>query len=244
MLPDGDHVLDMDEVAEAAGRDLPKPKLYYAEESQQNKFSCVECGAFNDILGRYGYCSNCGTHNGLSELRKDITAIEQAIKAGTRIDGCARDAVAAFDAVARSVARQLAHRVPMTAKRRNEWKRRLFHDLARAAEDLGSHFDIDILQGLDEDEVAFGTRMFHRRHVYEHNGGEVDEKYIQDSGDTSVRPKQVIHETVESANRIAMAVTKLGVNLLNGFHRIFPPEREPIRLRKERQGWGRLGRAP
>src|SRR5690348_17991901 len=40
------------------------------------------------------------------------------------------------------------------------------------------------------DEISFVKRMFHRRHVYEHKGGEADAKYIQDSGDTEVRPKR------------------------------------------------------
>jgi hypothetical protein len=43
---------------------------------------------------------------------------------------------------------------------------------------------------MTEAEIAAATRFFQRRHVYEHNGGEVDEKYLGDSGDTSVRLKQ------------------------------------------------------
>ena len=66
--------------------------------------------------------------------------------------------------------------------------------------------------------------MFHRRHVYEHNGGEVDEKYIRDSGDTSVRLKQVIRENQASALRIAEIVRTMGRNIHKGFHEIFPPE--------------------
>ncbi|OTP74276.1 hypothetical protein [Caballeronia sordidicola] len=41
------------------------------------------------------------------------------------------------------------------------------------------------------------ARWFHRRHVYEHNGGEVDERYLKESGDTTVWLKQHIHETQE-----------------------------------------------
>lgn len=231
---DGEHVMDMDEVADAAGQDLPKPRFYYAEESQQNKFHCVACGAFNDILGRYGYCSHCGTHNGLDELGKDVAMIHNRIASATEYEACARDAVAAFDSFARQLAEQLAHRVPMTRRRRKEWKRRLFHQLAESTQALREAFDIDPVKGIAPKDVAFATLMFHRRHVYEHNGGEVDEKYIRDSGDTSVRPKQLIHESRESATRIADLVLKLGSNIADGFHDIFPPERDPIRLHNER----------
>ncbi len=40
---DGDHIIDMDAVADAAGKDIEKPPFYYAEESQQNKFTCGAC---------------------------------------------------------------------------------------------------------------------------------------------------------------------------------------------------------
>ena len=51
--------------------------------------------------------------------------------------------------------------------------------------------------------------MFHQiAHIYEHNGGEVDEKYIKNSGDTSVRIKQVIRETSQTVNRITTSRAK------------------------------------
>jgi hypothetical protein len=83
---DGEYILDMDEVADVAGTDAPKPRFYYAEERQQNRFACTACGAFNDILGRYGYCSTCGSHNGISELEKDLQRIEERIAAGTDLE--------------------------------------------------------------------------------------------------------------------------------------------------------------
>ncbi|MGH8658779.1 MAG: hypothetical protein ACREV4_09995 [Gammaproteobacteria bacterium] len=75
--------------------------------------------------------------------------------------------------------------------------------------------------------------MFHRRHVYEHNGGEVDEKYIRDRSDASVRPKQVIRENRDTALRIADLVLKMGQNIHRGFHAIFPTEDVPIRIPNE-----------
>ncbi len=79
------------------------------------------------------------------------------------------------------------------------------------------------------DDVEFAELLFHRRHVYEHKGGEADEKYIQDSGDTSVRPKQLLHETVESAHRITGLVERMATNLHRGFHEILPPNEALIK---------------
>jgi len=97
-----------------------------------------------------------------------------------------------------------------------------------ASEMFRNIFDIDILSGMSKEDVAFATLMFHRRHVYEHKGGEADAKYIADSGD-NVRLKQALRETQESAHRTVNLVIKLSANLHNGFHGIFPPLEEPIR---------------
>jgi hypothetical protein len=221
---DGEYLLDMDEVASVAGTDAPKPRFYYAEERQQNRFSCTACGAFNDILGRYAYCSTCGSHNGLSELEKDLKRIDERIAAGTDVEGCVKDSVSAFDSMARKIAKQLARNVPMTDRRKKDWKRRFFHNLGQSRDDLRSVFDIDLYRNVSVDDQSFAELMFHRRHVYEHNGGEVDKKYIQDSGDTSVRPNQRIHETKDSATRLVSIIRQLAGNLLAGFNGIFPPE--------------------
>lgn len=231
---DGEKILDMDKVADAVGKEHPKPKFYYTEQTQQNRFECDACGQFNDILGRYGYCSCCGTHNGLQELKKDLNQIRKRIKISSEYEACAKDSVAAFDSFARQIAKQLSNRIPMTPARKSEWNNKLFHKLESCAESLRTVFDIDIFKSMRDDDKKFAILMFHRRHVYEHNGGEVDEKYIRDSGDNSVRPKQVIKESSESAFKIANAVEKMGSNFLRGFHKIFTPEEMPIQFYKDR----------
>jgi hypothetical protein len=233
---DGEYVIDMDAVADAVGKDTKRPPFYYAEESQQNKFNCEACGTFNDILGTFGYCSSCGTRNDLQELsEKTIPQIRERINTGGPYEGCVRDSVAAFDALVGQYVAQLVHHVPMTPKRRRQLEGRRFHNLRSVASELSDVFGIDILNGLTPDEVEFAALMFHRRHVYEHKGGEADEKYIADSGDSSVRPKQALHETRESAHRIAGLILKMARNVHQGFHEIFPPDEARIQRQQRRQ---------
>ena len=99
---------------------------------------------------------------------------QERIKAGEPLEAAVPDAVSAFDSVARQYAKQLAKWVPMKAERRASLEGALFHNLKRA-EDLKAWFGIDLFQGLDAGDVEFIRLMFHRRHVYEHNGGEVDQ---------------------------------------------------------------------
>lgn len=233
----GEHVIDMDSVAEAAGKDCEKPAFFYAEECQQNLFTCNACGEANDVLGTYAYCSSCGTRNSLQELKKGVQGIRDRINAGGPYEACIKEAVAAFDSFADQYAKQLLARVPLTPVRKARIEKAHFHNLATASELFQSIFDIDILRGMSDEDVAFGTLMFHRRHVYEHKGGEADEKYIEDSGD-NVRLKQALRETQESAHRTANLVIKLGANLHRGFHEIFPPLEEPIRWNEQRKRQG------
>jgi hypothetical protein len=122
----------------------------------------------------------------------------------------------------------------MKPERRAALEGVLFHNLKKA-EDLKAWFGIDIFQGLDTPDVEFVRLMFHRRHVYEHNGGEVDQRYLDDSGDQSVRLKQALRETPENVFRATGLILKMARNLHEGFHELFPPMEKPIEIHKERQ---------
>lgn len=224
---DGEHTIDMDAVAEAAGKASSKPPFYYAEQSQQNKFTCAACGQFNDVLGKYGYCSMCGTRNDLQELEASIQRLRDQINAASAYEDFVSDAVSKFDSFAAQYVKELLRRIPMTPHRRSLFKG-AFHDLKSVAERFKSAFDIDILFGLSDLEINFCTIGFHRRHVYEHRGGEADEKYIAESGDTSVKLKQALRETQETVHRLAGLVFRMAANIHSGFHTIFPAHENPI----------------
>jgi hypothetical protein len=226
---DGAHVIDMDAVADAAGRDVEKPPFYYAEQSQQKQFDCIACGEFNDILGRFAYGSVCGTRNDLSELEGTIIpAIRDELNRGAVPSSCLTDVGSAFDTFVGQYAAQLIRNRPMRSTRRERIGKMRFHDLAATRRELLGGFDIDICEGLTETEIATATRAFQRRHVYEHNGGEVDEKYLHDSGDTSVRLKQAIRETQAGVHEFANLALRMARNLHRGFHDIYEPAKAAI----------------
>ena len=183
---DGEYVVDMDVVADAVGQTAEKPAFYYAEESQQNKFTCKQCGSVSDILGRFAYCLVCRTRNDLQELSdKTIPELRNRINAGGAHESCVKDA-SEFDSYVGVLTKQILQYVHMTTSRKNRLDNRRFHNLAGVASDLKEILDVDILDGMSGEDVEFAKLMFHRRHVYEHKGGEADEKYIKDSGDGDV----------------------------------------------------------
>ena len=87
----------------------------------------------------------------------------------------------------------------------------------------------NLFDGLDADAQAFVTRMFLRRHVYEHNGGQVDQDYLNESGDASVKLGQALRESPESPFRLMPLILKRAENPHEGFHVLFPPGAKPIK---------------
>jgi hypothetical protein len=233
---DGEVVIDMDAVAEAVGKEGEKPAFYVSEESQQCKFTCTSCGEFNDVLGRFGYCSMCGTRNDLADFEgQTVPAIRERLNSGDAPEDCVRDAVASFDSFIAQVAKQILELVLMTERRKNRLSRQRFYDLKEVLTTFKDWFDVDVCAGMKEDEYGFVVRMFHRRHVYEHNAGEVDQKYLDDSGDTTVRLKQHIHETQEDAHSLLSSLVKMARNVHGGFHELFAPIPEPIKAFEDKK---------
>jgi hypothetical protein len=222
-------IIDMDAVADATGKDIEKPPFYYAEEIQQKQFNCSACGQFNDVLGRFVYCSACGTRNDYRELESDIIpTIRADLNGGGIPSNCLKDTGSAFDTFVGQLTSQLIKNRPMRSRRREYIRKMRFHDLTVTRKELIGGFDIDICEGLTNQAFEKAVRMFQRRHVYEHHGGEVDQKYLDDSGDTSVRLKQMIRETQADVHEFANVVLRMAQNLHRAFHDIFEPIKEPI----------------
>jgi len=219
----------MDAVADAAGKKGERPAFYVSEQSQQRKFNCTACDEFNDILGRFGYCAACGTRNDLANFEKTIVpAIRDQLNGGTTPEDCLRNGISAFDSVVAQLAKELVRFVPMTKHRSARLEGQRFHNPAELRSVMSDWFDIDMVSGIKDAEWSSIVRMFHRRHVYEHNGGEVDQKYLNDSGDISVKLKQHIHETKEGVHNLLGSLLKMVRNLHVGFHELLPPVQEPI----------------
>jgi hypothetical protein len=231
--------IDMDAVADAVGKEGEKPAFYVSEKSQQRKFVCSACGEFNDILGRFGFCSLCGTRNDLAEFEEQaIPHIRDRLNTAISPEDCVRDAVAAFDSQMAQIAKSLAKMVPMTKRRKSRLLKHKFHDPEEVGITFKTWFDIDVFDGMNEHEKKLVIRTFHRRHVYEHNGGEVDQTYLDDSGDTSVCLKQHIHESKEDVHHLLGMLVKMARNVHKGFHELFLPNPAPIKAFETKKSRG------
>lgn len=106
---------------------------------------------------------------------------------------------------------------PATPKRREQLQKLSFQRLFETAESYQQWFGIDVLKGTSQDDRVFLRKMFHRRHILMHNGGKVDDDYLQNSGDATVRMHERIRIRSNEANRLIQLIGVISENLLAGF---------------------------
>ena len=227
---DGEYVIDMDAIADEIQKGAQRPTFYYAEESQQSRFSCTLCGQFNDILGKYGYCSCCGYRNNLDLFTAEVDDLKKRLAKGLSPQECVRNLVSEMESAGTDYVSHLVRHVPMTPGRMKQAKAIKFHNLERMSKSLRDVFDIRVTKGISEDDLRFIKMMFHRRHVFEHRGGVADQKYLNQSGDTTVRRGQAIRETRKSAKRFADLLLVMAARLHKGFHTILPVDGTALKV--------------
>lgn len=227
-------VIDMDALADSIVGE-PRPDFYYTSIAQQTEFKCSACNSYNDIRGRYGYCSSCGWRNSAEHQRRTLEAIRGRLVNGELSPAeVVKQSISEFDSAARDYVGQLISGVPMKQARRNQLERLLFHNLDKFEELLKTCFDIDLLQGMSADR-EFLRRMFFRRHVYEHDGGVATQRYCEESGDVGIQKGDLIRETAENAHRLIGCLNRMIKTFETDFHEMFEPEKFCIELEKDRR---------
>ncbi len=220
-------VIDLDAIAKALPNN--RPSWAYSEERQQHLSTCSGCNNRFDILGEYGFCPACGRSNALTTLLSQLDASQaefQRIESelSDRGDRAAEwekmtKCISEFEAMARAIQNDLT-RLPLTPSRRQEIRQISYQQILSAGDYMRTYFGIDLLKGLTEDEKAFLNKMFNRRHILTHNAGRVDEKYLNRTGDSSVRLHQKITVRSREIARLIPLLRRVAQNLFAGYESI------------------------
>jgi hypothetical protein len=75
-------------------------------------------------------------------------------------------------------------------------------------------------KGFPDDDRKFVNKMFNRRHLIAHKGGRVDQEYLDNTGDTSVRLHEAIHVHSNEIRRLITLTNTAATNLIAGFDSI------------------------
>jgi len=210
---------------------------HYSEEKQQFHFTCdtKDCHTETDILGRYGYCPRCGRTNArklftertdkmLTRLEETKTTVCDRKERGAIWEGMTVTSLSEFEALAKHLRTRLL-RFPMTSNRRKRLEELNFQKPLQADESLVQWFDIGLLEWAGDEitpkrmvpksDLPFIKKMIQRRHILMHNGGIVDQDYLNLSGDTGVQLSERISIGSQEAKRFIGCVREMAANLLD-----------------------------
>lgn len=200
--------IDLDEATDS-------PEWTYEERQLQHRFKCTRCNVTTDILGEYGSCPNCGSRNSGAVFHRKLNQIASDLVTATqdqRPDLLNR-AVSVFEAMANDLKKILVS-IPSHARRREQVRNLNFQNIAPAVEQLEQWYAFDLRKGLDVQDLAFVDLMFKRRHLFTHNAGRVDEKYLRETTDRTYELNEAVVLTAEEIARLLPLIRKLGANLI------------------------------
>lgn len=221
--------IDLDKLAD----ELPENRAawVYSEERQQNNYECPtpDCKTRYDILGEYAGCPTCGRRNSLQVFERHIKEVEDQFNKADqdlkerqereveweKLSRCISD----FEAMARDLQSQLAL-LPATPKRKKEIAGMSFQNILKANEYLLHWFGFDVLFRVSDEDKEFLNRMFNRRHVLTHNGGRIDQEYLDNTGDTTVKLNYKISVRSKEIRRLIPLLRTVAQNLFQGFESI------------------------
>jgi hypothetical protein len=188
------------------------PIQYYREKELETHVVCDDCTLRYAIYGVFGWCPDCGTHNSVQILGKNLElARKELALAGAAekeladhlIGDALENVVSAFD----GFGREICHRKGEEIR---------FQSLPGARRKLQDKFGFDFADVLSAEQWNAVCRVFQKRHLLAHRMGVIDEDYVQKANDPGAvvgRKVRVAHDEVISA--IAL-VDALGRRLFSG----------------------------
>jgi hypothetical protein len=161
-------------------RSAPLPIRYYREKELETAIICDNCTLRYAIYGVFGWCPDCGIHNSLQILVKNLelarkelvlAATAEAELANHLTGDALENAVSAFD----GFGRELCQRKSVEMR---------FQNLAAARRKVQDAFGFDFADSLSADQWYVACRAFQKRHLLAHKMGVIDNDYIQKANDT------------------------------------------------------------
>ncbi len=200
----------------------PHPIRFYREKKLETDVGCSSCTLEYAIYGVFGYCPDCGVHNSLQILQKNLELAEKelSLAASTAdedlkahlIGDALENAVSAFDGFGREAATTHKH-LASDSKKASALS---FQNLRSANDHVRSFFGFDLNAGVAADEWDLLIRCFQKRHLLAHKMGVIDEKYVSSANDPTARTGRKVAVDSAEVAALLLAVGNLGTRLMQG----------------------------
>jgi hypothetical protein len=194
-----------------------RPIQYYREKELETHVVCDSCTLRYAIYGVFGWCPDCGIHNSVQILgknlelaKKELVLAESAESelANHLIGDALENVVSAFDGFGREICRQKGIEVP-------------FQNLAGARRKVTEAFGFDFADRVTTENWGYICRTFQKRHLLSHNMGVIDEDYVQKANDSGAILGRKIRVTREEVTFSIDIVEAFGRRLFAG---VLPPK--------------------
>lgn len=173
----------------------------YTEEQQQRKFKCKNCKATFDVLGEYVFCPKCCQPTAPEVIEEKIGSFQQLLNKTSINHHSLSEVVTSFEKFGKSMLMRIGG-VPISKKRRKKIGNLNFQDIGRANGTLKEIYDIDFFEDVSSEDQKYLSTMFNRRHLFVHNSGVVDQRYLDRTSDMSVKLNQKIRFLPSDMERI------------------------------------------
>jgi len=199
-----------------AGR--PVPIHYYREQKLETDVVCSNCGLRYSVYGVFAYCPDCGKHNSLQIVEKNLEVVVKMLDLATGMEkdladqlvaNALEDCVSALDGFGREQC--WLHRECANDQAKAE--RISFQNIEGAQSMVRKVFSVDLMAHLTPSEWQSVVRGFQKRHLFAHKMGIVDEDYVTRTGDCSAVIGRKVHLTSDEVRELTTVISKLARGL-------------------------------
>ena len=201
------------------------PIHHYREKQLETEVVCTNCTLRYSVYGVFAFCPDCGQHNSIQILNKNLEVVGKMLEMATReekvlaeklIENALEDCVSAFDGFGREVCRIHANRArtPAKAEKMN------FQNLEGARKSFLDLFGIDLSTTVGPEEWLAATMAFQKRHLIAHKLSVVDQDYVTKTGDSrAVVGRKIVIDAGE-VNRLTGIINSLALHMAAKFQRL------------------------
>ena len=203
----------------------PHPIAYYREKLLETEVTCASCTLRYAVYGVFAVCPDCGAHNSVQMLEKNLELATKQIALAASVDAelaeylindALENEVAAFDGFGREIC--LVNATKSSAPPKAE--KLSFQNLPRAQEQVRKLFGFDLTSAVKPDEWATASRCFQKRHLLAHKMGVVDHSYVNETGDTQAVVGRKIRITGSEVEELAEILRRIGNHLATHLNRL------------------------
>ncbi len=199
----------------------PLPAIrHYREQQLETDVVCSNCTLHYSVFGLFAYCPDCGIHNSLQVLERNLALVEKQLALALSVENgelarhlvedALENCVSAFDGFARETCRVRAAKSSDPSRASSM----TFQNLVNADSSLRKLFSIDFAGAVEVLEWEQAKRGFSKRHVIAHRAGVIDEKYVNEANDPQAVVGHRVTVTPDEVTAVAHAVMALGKALL------------------------------